>query len=44
MTKTTGIVDMRKLKLSEGDGVFFSLVKSRPKDRKNVPTKGLIRF
>jgi hypothetical protein len=44
MTKASGIVDMKKVKLSEGDGVFFSLIKARPKDKVNMPTKGLLRF
>ena len=44
MTKVSGIIDNKKVKLSESDGVFFSLIKSRPKDRKNIPTKGLARF
>ena len=44
MVKMTKLIDQKQMSLSESDSIFFSLVRSRPKDKKNVPPKGIIRF
>ena len=44
MLKKSGLIDRKTVQMSEGDAMFNSLIRSRPLEKKNIPSKGLVRF